>query len=157
MTINFDRAFGSHDQALIVRAHRGKLLAENIANADTPGYRARDLDFSRLVKAFSAGPALTSTDPRHIGQVHSTSADVAAAGDVAVAGAVVYRTPTQASLDGNTVKNICAKCSPPSQALDDAGGIVAHAAKRLRMGRTTLVEKMRKLGVRRHEDVAESL
>ena len=43
------------------------------------------------------------------------------------------------------------------QALDDAGGIVAHAAKRLRMGRTTLVEKMRKLGVRRHEDVAESL
>ena len=37
------------------------------------------------------------------------------------------------------------------QALDDAGGIVAHAARRLRMGRTTLVEKMRKLGIRRHE------
>lgn len=100
MTINFDRAFGSHDQALIVRAHRAKLLAENIANADTPGYRARDLDFSRLVKAFSVRPALTSTDQRHISQVHSTSADVAAAGG---AGAVVYRTPTQASLDGNTV------------------------------------------------------
>jgi sigma-54 specific flagellar transcriptional regulator A len=37
------------------------------------------------------------------------------------------------------------------QALDDAGGIVAHAARRLRMGRTTLVEKMRKLGIRRHD------
>jgi sigma-54 specific flagellar transcriptional regulator A len=37
------------------------------------------------------------------------------------------------------------------QALDEAGGIVAHAARRLRMGRTTLVEKMRKLGIRRHE------
>ena len=37
------------------------------------------------------------------------------------------------------------------QSLDDAGGIVAHAARRLRMGRTTLVEKMRKLGIRRHD------
>ena len=37
------------------------------------------------------------------------------------------------------------------QALDEAGGIVAHAARRLRMGRTTLVEKMRKLGIRRHD------
>ncbi len=37
------------------------------------------------------------------------------------------------------------------QALDDAGGIVAHAARRLRLGRTTLVEKMRKLGIRRHD------
>jgi sigma-54 specific flagellar transcriptional regulator A len=37
------------------------------------------------------------------------------------------------------------------QALDEAGGIVAHAARRLRLGRTTLVEKMRKLGIRRHD------
>jgi sigma-54 specific flagellar transcriptional regulator A len=37
------------------------------------------------------------------------------------------------------------------QALDESGGVVAHAAKRLRMGRTTLVEKMRKLGIQRQE------
>ncbi|MGC1951725.1 MAG: sigma-54 dependent transcriptional regulator [Gammaproteobacteria bacterium] len=37
------------------------------------------------------------------------------------------------------------------QALDEAGGVVAHAAKRLRMGRTTLVEKMRKFGLQRPE------
>ncbi|MGF1613084.1 MAG: helix-turn-helix domain-containing protein, partial [Gammaproteobacteria bacterium] len=36
-------------------------------------------------------------------------------------------------------------------ALDEAGGVVAHAAKRLRMGRTTLVEKMRKFGLQRPE------
>jgi len=38
------------------------------------------------------------------------------------------------------------------QALDDAGGVVAHAAKRLSMGRTTLVEKMKKLGIHRPEE-----
>jgi sigma-54 specific flagellar transcriptional regulator A len=40
------------------------------------------------------------------------------------------------------------------QALDDAGGVVAHAAKRLNLGRTTLVEKMRKFGIQRRDDVS---
>ena len=46
------------------------------------------------------------------------------------------------------------ECMLIQQALDDAGGVVAHAAKRLRMGRTTLVEKMRKFGLNRREEAS---
>jgi sigma-54 specific flagellar transcriptional regulator A len=47
------------------------------------------------------------------------------------------------------------ECSLIKQALDDAGGVVAHAAKRLKMRRTTLVEKLRKYGLQRSESVSE--
>jgi len=46
------------------------------------------------------------------------------------------------------------ECMLIQQALDEAGGVVAHAAKRLRMGRTTLVEKMRKFGLNRREEAS---
>jgi sigma-54 specific flagellar transcriptional regulator A len=47
------------------------------------------------------------------------------------------------------------ECSLIKQALDDAGGVVAHAAKRLKMRRTTLVEKLRKYGLQRSETMSE--
>jgi sigma-54 specific flagellar transcriptional regulator A len=47
------------------------------------------------------------------------------------------------------------ECSLIKQALDEAGGVVAHAAKRLKMRRTTLVEKLRKYGLQRNETVSE--
>ena len=43
MAITFDKAFGSHPDAMIARSKRAEMIAGNIANADTPGYRARDL------------------------------------------------------------------------------------------------------------------
>ena len=43
MTINFDKALGVHQQALFVRQQRTEVLATNIANADTPFYRPRDI------------------------------------------------------------------------------------------------------------------
>ena len=47
------------------------------------------------------------------------------------------------------------ECSLIKQALDEAGGVVAHAAKRLKMRRTTLVEKLRKYGLQRNETMTE--
>lgn len=50
MAINFDNALGIHPQALAMRERRSELLAANLANADTPGYKARDLDFKSVLK-----------------------------------------------------------------------------------------------------------
>jgi flagellar basal-body rod protein FlgB len=70
--------FGIHGTALGVRAQRMAMLASNIANASTPNYKARDLDFSDALKRASSGETM--------------------------AGAMHYRVPLQASLDGNTVE-----------------------------------------------------
>ena len=45
MPIDLDSALGIHAKALQLRSRRAELLAENLANADTPGYKARDIDF----------------------------------------------------------------------------------------------------------------
>lgn len=50
MSINFEKAFGIHEQALSLRADRAKVLANNLANADTPNFKARDIDFSKALK-----------------------------------------------------------------------------------------------------------
>ena len=74
--------FGIHGTALALRSQRLSLLASNIANAATPGYRARDIDFDRAMDMASRG----------------FSADQAAGN------AVAYRVPVTPSLDGNTVE-----------------------------------------------------
>ncbi len=95
MPIDLDSAFGIHAQALQLRSRRAELLAENLANADTPGYKARDIDFKQVLGAArSHAETLTTTQPDHIqpgaanpiGNVH-----------------VGFRNPLQPSLDGNTV------------------------------------------------------
>ncbi|HEX4872942.1 MAG TPA: flagellar basal body protein [Nevskiaceae bacterium] len=52
----FDQVFGVHAQALPLHRQRLELLASNLANADTPGYKARDLDFASALAAVEAGP-----------------------------------------------------------------------------------------------------
>lgn len=96
-----DALMGFHQQALGLRAERQQVLASNIANADTPGYQARDFDFSSaLAKATSASAgapaALSLATPR--------AGHQAAQGAATLAGVeLMYRVPTQPSLDGNTV------------------------------------------------------
>ncbi len=51
MSISFDKALGIHEKALGFRAQRAEVLANNIANADTPHYKARDLDFASVLAA----------------------------------------------------------------------------------------------------------
>jgi flagellar basal-body rod protein FlgB len=99
MSINFDSALGIHETALSFRAQRAEVLANNMANADTPNFKARDLDFSALLsqqaaKANGGGaPKLNRTNVQHI------EADGVAM-DEAVLG---YRIPSAPSIDQNTV------------------------------------------------------
>ncbi|WP_296614370.1 flagellar basal body rod protein FlgB [Sphingomonas sp.] len=74
--------FGIHGAALEVRGQRMGVLASNIANASTPGFKARDIDFQQALSAATGPDGLT---------------------DGGLAGAMKYRVPTQPSLDGNTV------------------------------------------------------
>ena len=50
MAINFSTALGIHEQALHVRAQRAEVLANNLVNADTPNFKARDIDFKNVLK-----------------------------------------------------------------------------------------------------------
>jgi len=97
MPIGLDKYLGVHAQALNLRSQRTELLAANMANADTPGYRARDIDFkSAMAQASGQTPSvqLQTTRSGHIGPrtVNGSAAPE-----------LKYRTPLAPSLDGNTV------------------------------------------------------
>jgi len=96
-----DNALRFHAEALNLRAFRQELLAANIANADTPGYQARDIDFRKSLQEAIAGrtPTVQLAQTAR-GHVQPSAASTAAAGG---AGAPLYRQVVQASLDGNTV------------------------------------------------------
>jgi len=100
MTQAIDKLFMLHQAALGARAHRSQVLASNIANADTPGYQARDVDFkASLRQALGAPvdgtPSLVRTSGRHL--------DAGAIAANSALAPLVYRTVTQASIDNNTV------------------------------------------------------
>ena len=99
MPLSLDQYVSVHATALDVRARRGELIANNLANADTPGYQARDIDFrqamARAAGDKTVGTTLTTTRPGHIGG--AASADAAGSPDLK------YRTPLAPALDGNTV------------------------------------------------------
>lgn len=78
-----DLLFGIDGAALELRSQRMGVLASNIANASTPGYKARDIDFSTALNSITSG-GVSSDD--------------------AISQATLYRNPMQPSLDGNTVE-----------------------------------------------------
>lgn len=89
-----DRAFGIHEQALTLKSQRLEVLSQNIANADTPHYKARDLDFrSVLSKANAEQSTLVATHAQHL----RLGADAQTAG-------LRFRIPLNTSFDGNTVE-----------------------------------------------------
>ncbi|SIN78255.1 flagellar basal-body rod protein FlgB [Sulfurivirga caldicuralii] len=93
--------FGIHEQALQVRSERAKLLAQNLANADTPNYKARDIDWRGALTQAQQG--LKSEPPVHLARTNSRHID--AQGEPMDGDSFVkYRMPTQPSLDGNTVE-----------------------------------------------------
>lgn len=95
MTINFDKALGIHAQALTLREKRGEVLASNLANADTPGYKARDLNFQSVLN--SAMPDRLPVERTRTGHI--------APANTLLGATMLYRNPNQASLDGNTVES----------------------------------------------------
>ncbi len=100
MAINLDSYLGVHAQALGLREQRTELLARNLANADTPGYKARDLDFRAALasaEGSAAAGSLRATQRGHIG------VNDAAQAPGSTESFLKYRTPLAPSLDGNTV------------------------------------------------------
>ena len=85
MSINFNKALGIHSDALKLRAERTKILASNIANESTPGYQARDIDFSATLRRAQGGYSADT-------MLGNDSADL------------MYRVPYHPSQDGNTVE-----------------------------------------------------
>ena len=100
MSINFEKALGSAERALIFRSQRAEILSNNIANADTPNFKARDLDFSTvLASQTKETPAtqfsLETTNVKHIAGIESVS-DIYGV-------SLLYSTPAQPAIDQNTV------------------------------------------------------
>ena len=89
-----DGALGVHEQALRVKAQRLEVLSQNIANADTPNYKARDLDFKALLsKAQNPDMQMQTTAAGHISH-----------GEPSGTKGMKYRNPFNTSFDGNTVE-----------------------------------------------------
>lgn len=97
MAINFDNALGIHQYTVGVRQKRAEILSTNLAQADTPGYKARDIDFQTALAQAQQGrngaAMLARTNERHIaGMAHDGPE-------------LLYRNPTQPDTgDGNTVE-----------------------------------------------------
>jgi flagellar basal-body rod protein FlgB len=99
MALNLDTYLGVHADALKLQSKRMEVIADNLANSDTPGYKARDIDFrAAMTNAGGAGGAsapvtLATTNPGHLGTDPTTEANAS----------LKYRVPLAPSLDGNTV------------------------------------------------------
>ncbi|EEY71544.1 flagellar basal body rod protein FlgB [Grimontia hollisae] len=94
MAITFDKALGVHQHTVGVRAQRAETLASNLANANTPGYKAQDVDFEQALQAATSGAnfGLSRTNERHIPASSQ------------ITGQKMYRIPNQPDTgDGNTV------------------------------------------------------
>lgn len=121
MAISFQSALGIHEQALYLRSHRAEVLGNNLANVDTPNFKARDVDFSSLLEqakqqqdkrnrmsnaqTVSSTNARTNalaldaskpvrTDERHMSFGYGPGGETE----------LLYTLPTQPSIDGNTVE-----------------------------------------------------
>ncbi len=94
MPLSIDAALGIHDDALLLRARRAELLGSNLAHADTPHFKARDIDFRA---ALSQAQDAQGVKLRRTHAAHQGTADTAMPFDA------MYRIPSQPSLDGNTV------------------------------------------------------
>jgi flagellar basal-body rod protein FlgB len=92
-----DKLFGIHTQALGLWQRRAEVISSNLANADTPDYQARDIDFRKVLSSATGAAdgnlAMTATSEGHIGGAASVPGEEKLA----------YRIATQPSMDGNTV------------------------------------------------------
>lgn len=95
MNVNLDQVFAPHLRALQVGNQRMELLAANVANAQTPGFLARDIDFRAAMTA--------AADDASGGELRRTTAGHMRSDETSGPAEVLYRTSIQPSLDGNTV------------------------------------------------------
>jgi len=113
MFANLTSGLDFHSKALVLRAERQRILASNMANADTPGYVARDFNFkealgqmtrqsggelARAGRGLSLRASDAASNPKHLNLSGRTGSS-----SLGVSGAVAYGTQSQPSLDGNSV------------------------------------------------------
>jgi flagellar basal-body rod protein FlgB len=110
MRTSLDSYLGIHAQALTLEAKRNEMLGANLANVDTPNYKARDLDFKAALSAAAGagGTSGSSTLPLRAGNASQQAAAAASNNSVndtssVDSAAVKYRVPMAPALDGNTV------------------------------------------------------
>jgi flagellar basal-body rod protein FlgB len=103
MRSSLDAYLGIHPQALTLEAKRNELLAANLANVDTPNYKARDIDFKSALAAAGGEPApmLRAVNASAAAAAHAPSQ--AGGGSSIDGSALRYRVPMAPALDGNTV------------------------------------------------------
>ena len=92
MKISFENALGVHPSALQYRSRRAELIANNLVNADTPGYKARDIRFADVLDQRISNVRLNTTNKLHLAGLGGERDPN-----------VMYRMPIQPSVDGNTV------------------------------------------------------
>ena len=96
MALNVDKALGSLPQAVLIHEKRAGIIANNFANSETPGFKARDIDFRAVLTSQATQSsddfAIRCTNKKHMPVVVETSMDQ-----------LMYRNISQPSLDGNTV------------------------------------------------------
>lgn len=93
-----DNHFGISAQSVLVRSKRAEVLASNIINADTPNYKAKDIDFASIL---NSNNSVGSIKPVSIVTSHGNH--ISAGPENSYASQTKYRIPEHASLDGNTV------------------------------------------------------
>lgn len=99
MINKLDKELNFHHQALSLRAARQELLSGNVANADTPNFKAKDIDFASVLhEKLSLTTNLNKVSLNTTSPMHINSAAQGAFGDN-----ILYRVPLQPSADGNTV------------------------------------------------------
>ncbi len=96
MTISINNMFGVHENAMQLQGHRAQLLSQNLANSDTPGYKAKDIDFKSVLKSASNGNLNVPLKSTQTGHIQPKGFFMGAE--------ELYRQPMQSSLDGNTVE-----------------------------------------------------
>lgn len=99
--LSFENILGVHERAMEVRSQRAQLLSSNLANIDTPNYRARDLDFKSAFASISTRQKGQGKGVHRLDTPHDLHLDAQAA---QFDHSILYRTPMQRSIDGNTVE-----------------------------------------------------
>ncbi len=112
MAISFDKFLGIHDDALLLRSKRTEILASNIANADTPGYKAQDIDFKQAMKNAQNHAGDSTFKMKTTSGKHIQGAGFSIDGDIK------YRQNSQPSIDGNTVETNVEKTAFAKNALE---------------------------------------
>lgn len=102
MAISFDKALGIHDDAVALRSKRAEVIANNIANADTPNFQARDIDFKSVLQGVQGLKGTQQNQaPLKMVNTHAAHNDSVIHPDFAAE--LLFRTPMQPAVDGNTV------------------------------------------------------